>query len=193
MRSQSEILNRARPVFWNFRRTNMFGATTRARIQKGILVREIVKTALWNDFQNRQRLLTENADGQLAAWNKLLDQEFTIVFASIRNRRINFPLILNDMHPDRRALPGRFDDERNGNRRALANRHDLPVRRGDIVLAKRLLGANLVEGQLTFRRAFTCVRDAAVFQDSLHLAIFTKGSVQRGEGEVDAVRQFEVR
>src|SRR5438067_1765988 len=120
MRSQSEILNRMRPVLRNFRRTNVFGAATRARIQKRILVREIVKAAPWNDFQNWQGLLTKNADSQLATRNKLFDQEFTIVFGGIRDRRINFPFILDDVHADRRTLSGRFDDERNGNRWPLA-------------------------------------------------------------------------
>jgi hypothetical protein len=48
----------------------MLGAAAPPRIQKRILVREIVKAALRNDFDDRQRLVAENADGQLATGNK---------------------------------------------------------------------------------------------------------------------------
>ena len=89
-------------------------------------------------------------------------------------------------------MPGGLDDERNGNRRALANCHDLPVGRGDSILTKRLLGANLVKGQFAFRDAIPSVSHATLLQDSLHLAVFAKCSMQRDEGEIDAGRQFEV-
>src|SRR6266481_320532 len=102
MRAQSEILNRARPILGNLRRANMFGASTRTRIQKRILVRKIIEAALRNDFQNWQHLVAQNADGQLATWNKFFDQKLRSVFASIRNRRIDLAIISNDMHPNRR-------------------------------------------------------------------------------------------
>ncbi len=104
----------------------------------------------------------------------------------VRHRRVNFPFVLNDMHADGRTLARRFDDERNGNGRALANGHDLPVRRRDTVLTKRLLRANLVESQLAFGDPVAGIGDPALFQNPLHLAVFTKGSVERDEGEIDA-------
>src|SRR5712671_3661303 len=102
MRAQSEILNRASLILRNLRRTNMLGASTRTRIQKWIFVRKIIEPTLWDDFQNWQRLVAQNADGELATWNKPFDQKLGTVFASIRNRRIDLPLIPNDMHPNRR-------------------------------------------------------------------------------------------
>ena len=54
----------------------MFGAAAALRIQEWILVREIVKAALGNDLENRQSVIAENADGQLASGNEFLDQKF---------------------------------------------------------------------------------------------------------------------
>ena len=50
------FLNLFRLVRIDFRRANMLGGAARLRIQKRILVREIVKPALWNNFDDRQRL-----------------------------------------------------------------------------------------------------------------------------------------
>ena len=97
------------------------------------------------------------------------------------------------MDSDRRSLPRRFDDERNGNCRPLAIGDDLPVRCGYIVLPKRRFRANLVESQLALRDPISGIGDAALFQDALHLAVFTERSVERDEGEVDTGRQFEIR
>src|SRR5436189_1507100 len=193
MRPQSELLDDPRLILRNFRRTNMLGASFRAWIQERILVRVIVKAALRNDFQNGQGLVAENSDGEFATWDEFLDQKFTIVPPRIRHSGINFPLTLDDMHADRRALPRRLDYERNWNRRALANGHDLPVRRANSVLTKCLLGTNLIEGQLAFGDAVSGIGNSAVLQNSLHLAVFPKRSVDREEGQLNAGRQFEVR
>ena len=58
MRAQSELLNGVRLLVRNFRRTNVLRATAGLRIQKRVLVREIVETALRNDLENRQCLIT---------------------------------------------------------------------------------------------------------------------------------------
>ena len=100
MRPESEVLNLAGLVFRDLRRANMLGPTTRGRIQEGILVRKIVKAAFRDDLQDRQHLVAENADGQLATWNKLLDQEFAIVLGGIRHGCVNLPFIPDDMHPN---------------------------------------------------------------------------------------------
>ena len=98
----------------------MFGAAAGVRIQKRILVREIVEATLGNDFDNRQRLITENTDGQFAPGNEFLDQQLA--------RRIrplppapasNSSSLLHDVDADGRTLARRLDDERQRHRRSL--------------------------------------------------------------------------
>ena len=54
----------------------MFRAAAGLRIEKWILVGEIVEAALGNDLENRQRMIAENSDGQFAAGDEFLDQKF---------------------------------------------------------------------------------------------------------------------
>ena len=68
----------------------MFSSPGRLWIQEWILIREIVKAALWDDFQNGQRLIAKYANGQLATWNKFFNEQFVIVFCSIENGRLEF-------------------------------------------------------------------------------------------------------
>src|SRR5438067_13743973 len=193
MRAQREMLNRARLLLGNFRRTNMLCSAARARIQERILVCEIVDAAFRDDFQNGQRLVAQDADGQFAARNKFLDEHFLIVFRDIGHRGVHLAFVLDDIDADGRTLARRLDHERNWNRRALAQRDDLPIRRRYAFAPKRVFRTNLVEGQLAFRDAFARVGDAALFEDSLHLAVFAKRSVNGEEGEFDVRGQFEVR
>jgi hypothetical protein len=54
----------------------VLGAAASLRIQKRVLVVKVVKTALWNYFKNRQRLITKNTYRQLAARHKFFYQQF---------------------------------------------------------------------------------------------------------------------
>ena len=71
---QRLFLNLFRLTRIDIRRANVLGAAASLRIQKRILVVEVVKTALWNYFKNRQRLITENPYRQLAARHKFFYQ-----------------------------------------------------------------------------------------------------------------------
>src|SRR5438067_1472329 len=192
MRAQREILNRARLLLGNFRRTNVLCSTARARIQERILVCEIVDAAFRDDFQNGQRLIAEDADGQFATRNKFLDEHFLIVFRDIRHRGVHLAFVLYDIDADSRTLTRRLDHERNWNRRTLAQRDDLPIRRRHAFATKRVFRANFIESQFASLDAFASVGDAALFEDSLQLAVFAKRSVNGEEGEFDVRRQFEV-
>ncbi len=55
MSTEREILNGARLLRRNLRRANMLRAAARARVEKGILIREIVEAAFRNNFENWQR------------------------------------------------------------------------------------------------------------------------------------------
>ena len=75
MRAQGQFLDFAWSVpASNFRRTNMFGASARLRIQEGILVREIVKPAFRNDLDDWQGLFAQNPNGQFTSGDEFLDQ-----------------------------------------------------------------------------------------------------------------------
>src|SRR5205809_6224064 len=87
---QRLFLNLLCPGWIDFRRANVLGAAASLRIQKRVLVVEVVKTALWNYFKNRQRLITENTYRQLAARHKFFYQQFPIVLAGRRYRRVKF-------------------------------------------------------------------------------------------------------
>ena len=58
--------------------------------------------------------------------------------------------------------------------------------------SKLFFRENLVEGDSASFRIFPSVGNAAVLQDFLDLPVFAECSVERDEGEIDIVRQFEV-
>ncbi len=70
--------------------------------------------------------------------------------------------------------------------------HRLPFWRGHAVLAKFFLRSNLVEGEFTRLYIFTGVRDAAVLENFLHLAVFAERSMQGDECKIDIVRQLKI-
>ena len=82
-RTQRQFLNLLRLVWIDLRRANMLGAAASLRIEKRILVGEVVKAALWNYFENRQGLITENTYRQLAARHKFFYQQFAIVLCRL--------------------------------------------------------------------------------------------------------------
>src|SRR5437867_1005409 len=112
MRTQSELLNTAGLILRNFRRANVLRTAAGLRIQKRVLVREIIETSLGNDLKNRQCLIAQNSDGQFAARNEFLDQQFRIVLRSLDNRVSDRVGRLDDVNADGRSLSRRFDHKR---------------------------------------------------------------------------------
>src|SRR5687767_14450660 len=146
MGAQGQLLDGARLFLRNLGWADVLRPAAGARIQKRILVREIVETAFGNDLDNWERQVAQNSNGQLPARDKFFHEELAIVDRSVGNGGIHLAFISNDVHADRRALTRRLDYERNGDRRPLAERNDLPIRRRDALLTERFLGADLVEG-----------------------------------------------
>src|SRR6266508_3755818 len=68
--AQRLFLNLLRLGWIDFRRANVLGTAAGLRIQKRVLVVEVVKTALRNYFKNRQGQITKNTYRQLAARHK---------------------------------------------------------------------------------------------------------------------------
>src|SRR4029077_13642532 len=92
----------------DFRRANVLGATATLRIQKRVFVVKVVKTALWNYFKNRQGLITKNTYRQLPARHKFFYQQFAIVLAGLRHRRIKFVRVFYNHHANGRTLSRRL-------------------------------------------------------------------------------------
>ena len=103
-------------------------------------------------------------------------------------------LFFHDVNADGRSLPRRFDDDTAAESSA-AGRARMTSQCGVVTPCslKLLLRANFVEGEPALLHAFPGVGDAAVFQNLLHLAVFAEGAVEGDEGELDVVRQSEVR
>src|SRR5687768_16506224 len=101
MGTQSQLLDGARLFLGNPGWTDVLRAATGARIQEWILVREIVKAALRDDLDNRQRLVAQNSDGQFPPRNEFLHQKFAVVGRSIGNGSIHVAFVSNDVHADR--------------------------------------------------------------------------------------------
>ena len=70
------------------------------RIEKRILVVEIVKAALGNYFENGQRLVTENAYRQFPAGYKFFDQQFAIIFRRFGDGGFEFAFVLHNDDAD---------------------------------------------------------------------------------------------
>jgi hypothetical protein len=60
------------------------------------------------------------------------------------------------------------------------------------VFPKFFFGANFVESDLARTDTVAGVSDAAALKNFLNLAIFTKGSMDRIEHEIDIVRQLKI-
>src|SRR6476620_7175424 len=95
----------------------MFRSAARLRVEKWILVGEIVKAAFGNDLENGQRLVAQNSDRQFAAGDELFHQQLSIEFACFGERRLQLTVLLNNIDSDSRSLPRRLDDQGNGQRR----------------------------------------------------------------------------
>ena len=105
------------------------------RIQKRILVREIVKAALGDYFENRQGLVTENANRQFPARHKFLYQQFAIIFRRFGDGWLEFAFFLHDDNADGGALSRRLDHDRQWHRRTLSGVDHFPFRRRHTVFA----------------------------------------------------------
>src|SRR5438552_15275279 len=99
----------------------MLRARASLRIQERVLGIEVVKTALWNYFNNWQGLITEDTYRQFAARYKFFHQQFAIVLAGLFYRRIKLAFIVHDHHPNRRSLTRRFHHQRHRNFWTLTN------------------------------------------------------------------------
>ncbi len=90
----------------------MLRARTRLRIEKWILSGEIVKAALGNDFENRERFVAENSNSEFAPRNKFFDKQFAIVFRRLHNRLLKLFWLLHDEDAHCRTLARRLDHDR---------------------------------------------------------------------------------
>ena len=91
----------------------------------------------------------------------------SIVFRGVAQSGLDFRGSFLDINADRRSLPRRFDDERNGSDRALACADDFPIRRGTPCSSKFFLERILSKASSAFAHAFAGVGDAAFFQNPL--------------------------
>src|SRR5207244_3917427 len=74
-RATNQFLNLARLAIVDLRGTNVFCARASFRIQKWILGVEVVEAAFGNNFQDRQHLISQNANCELTPRNKFFDQQ----------------------------------------------------------------------------------------------------------------------
>ena len=77
-------------------RTNMLRSAASLRIEKRILVVEIVKAALGNYFENGQGLVTEDTYRQFAAGYKFFYQQFAIILCGFVDRGIEFAFVFHN-------------------------------------------------------------------------------------------------
>ena len=119
MRFQGKRLNLFRFLIVDLCRTNVFRTAARLRIEKRVLVREIVKAAFWNYFENRQGLITEDTNRQFSAGHKFFYQQFFIVLCDIGHGRIDLAFVFHDHNADGRTLARRLYHNRNWNGRTL--------------------------------------------------------------------------
>src|SRR5262249_42064899 len=150
-------------------RTNMFGIAAALRIQKRILRIEIIKAAFWNDLQNRQRQVAQNANRQFATGDVLLNQQLVVIARRLTQRPVDFAFFPDDEHTNGRALSGRLDDKRKRKCRLLVRADNFPAWCVDAVLSKFLLRGNFVERETAPVNALARVGDAAVLEDLLEL------------------------
>ena len=170
----------------------MFRAAAGLRIEKWILVGEIVKAAFGNDLENRQRLIAQNSDRQFAAGDELFDQKLSIEFARFGERRLQLTGLLNNIDSDGRSLPRRLDDQGNGQRRLFIRTNHLPARSRDTRRFEFLFRFDFIECGPAFFDAFAGVRHTAIFQNLLELAVFAKRPVNGEEGEIDVSWQLKI-
>src|SRR6266536_2493239 len=189
---QRLFLNLLCPGWIDFRRANVLGSAGTLRIQKRVLIVKVVKTALWNYFKNRQGLITKNTYRQLATRHKFFYQQFAIVLAGLRHRRIKFARVFYNHHANGRTLSRRLYHQGNRDRWLLADFDDFPVRSDDVVLAKFFFRQNFVECCAARLDSVTGVRHSALFQNFLELTIFAESSVNRNERKIDIFRKREV-
>src|SRR5439155_10195132 len=78
----------------DLRRANMLCSTARLRIEKRILVVEIVKAALGNYLENGQGLVTEDTYRQFPAGHKFFYQQFAAILSGFADRGFDFALAL---------------------------------------------------------------------------------------------------
>src|SRR4029450_1620874 len=190
--TQRLLLNLFRLMRIDFCRTNVLGAAASLRIQKRVLVVEVVKTALWNYFKNWQGLITENTYRQLAARHKFFYQQVATILGGLRHRRIKLARVFYNPHANGRTLSCRLYHQRERNGRALADFDYFPFRSDDIVFAKFLFRQNFVECRPACLDAVTGVRHAALLQNFLELAVFAESSVNGDKGKIDIFGKHEV-
>src|SRR5437868_3792072 len=143
----------------------MLRARASLRIHERVLGIEVVKTALWNYFNNGQGLITEDTYRQFAARYKFFHQQFAIVLAGFFHRRIELAFVFYNYDSDGRSLTGWFDHQRDGNLWSLSNFNHFPLRSDYIVLAKLFLRQKFIECGPAFFDAFASVGDATRLQN----------------------------
>ena len=81
-------------------RTDVLRSAASLRIQKRILVVEIVKAALGNYFENGQGLVTKDTYRQFAAGHKFFYQQFAIILRGFADSRFEFAFVFynHDAH-----------------------------------------------------------------------------------------------
>src|ERR1051325_1155650 len=170
----------------------MLRARTCLGIKKRIFGGEIVETAFWNNFQDRQRPIAQHADRKFAARNEFLNQQFCIKCGCISERPLEFVAFLHYVDSNRRSLPRRFYNNRQVESWATPWVYNFPLRRLDVLLAKFLLRSDLVEGEFAFLYTVTGVGHTALLQNCLDLTILAERAVQGDKREVNTIRQIKI-
>src|SRR5213082_789497 len=152
----------------------------------------ILKAAFGNDLENGQRLIAQNSDRQFAAGDKLFHQKLSIEFARFGERSLQLTGLLNNIDSDSRSLPRRLDDQGNGQRRLFIRTNHLPPRSGDTCRFEFLFRFDFIECGPAFFDAIAGIRQTAIFQNLLDLAVFAKRPVNGEEGEIDISRQLKI-
>src|SRR4029453_2713074 len=148
-RIQCQLLNLFRLSRLDAGRANMLRGAASLWIEKGILICEIVETALWDYLENRQGLVTENADRQFPARHKFFYQQFMVILRRIGNRWLEFLRFFYDINTDGGALSRRLDYNGQLHARTLMRSDGFPLRSPHTVLVKFLLRSDFIESQLT--------------------------------------------
>ncbi len=145
--AQRQLLDLMRFFLVDLGRANVRRAASRLRIQKRILIVEIVKTALRNYLDDWQGLITEDTNRQFSPQTRIFRSTIRLIeFRSLGNGEIQMFCVFNNDHADGGPFARRLDHEWKCNSGALARMNDLPFRRRYTVIPKFFLRPNLVEG-----------------------------------------------
>jgi hypothetical protein len=162
-------------------------------IQKRVFVFEIVEVVPGHDLDDWQRLVAYDSDGQLAAFDELLDEQLAAVGSRLRERGRRLRRRAHDENADARALAWRFEDVWHSQRRLGVPAQNLKRRCRHTALDETPLAGDFIDREFARRDPFASVLHAARFKNALNLAILAKGPVDRIECDFDMGRHHEIR